>query len=42
MTTYRADHAETEVNFAAGEFSNGTWGFFVPVGHPAQRLKPSR
>jgi hypothetical protein len=29
MTTYQTDSTETEVNFAAGEFSNGAWAFFV-------------
>jgi hypothetical protein len=30
MWTYRVDAAGRAVDFAAGEFSNGVWGFFVP------------
>jgi len=30
MTLYRLDCAP-DVMFAAGEFSNGVWGFFAPV-----------
>ena len=29
MWTYRIEVAERTVEFAAGEFSNGVWGFFV-------------
>lgn len=36
MTTYRIDGAETEVNFAAGEFLNGSCGFYVPEDHQTQ------
>jgi hypothetical protein len=31
MWTYRVDVLGRAVEFAAGEFSNGVWGFFVPV-----------
>jgi len=30
MTEYTLDGVEPTVTFAAGEFSNGVWGFFVP------------
>ena len=30
MWTYRIDSSGRTVDFAAGEFSNGVWGFFVP------------
>jgi hypothetical protein len=30
MWTYRVDASESAVEFAAGEFSNGVWGFFIP------------
>jgi hypothetical protein len=41
MTTYRIDGAETAVNFAAGEFSNGAWGFFGPQAGPAPKQTAS-
>jgi hypothetical protein len=41
MTTYRIDDSEIAVNFAAGEFSNGAWGFFVPDDHHMQELTTS-
>jgi hypothetical protein len=31
MFTYRIAGANPPVIFAAGEFSNGVWGFFVPL-----------
>jgi hypothetical protein len=31
MWLYVIHAAENEVKFAAGEFSNGVWGFYVPV-----------
>ena len=37
MTTYRSDGTETPINFAAGEFSSGAWGFFVPEDHHPQK-----
>jgi hypothetical protein len=30
MSTYSTDASANVVEFAAGEFSNGVWGFFVP------------
>ena len=30
MSTYRVDASGRAMEFAAGEFSNGVWGFFVP------------
>ena len=30
MDLYELDSAERVVRFAAGEFSNGIWGFYVP------------
>lgn len=30
MHTYRASMTGHTLDFAAGEFSNGVWGFFVP------------
>ena len=30
MTTYETDGSANRVEFAADEFSNGVWGFFVP------------
>jgi hypothetical protein len=32
MSTYATDGPARPVEFAAGEFSNGVWGFFVPEG----------
>jgi hypothetical protein len=37
MTRYRSDGTEPAVNFAAREFSNGAWGFFVPEDHHTQK-----
>jgi len=31
MWTYRVVTLERSVEFAAGEYSNGVWGFFVPI-----------
>jgi hypothetical protein len=30
MSVYEVDHSGRHVVFAAGELSNGVWGFFVP------------
>lgn len=30
MSVYRVAGSAGEVTFAAGEFSNGVWGFYVP------------
>jgi hypothetical protein len=30
MTEYTLEGVEPTLRFAAGEFSNGVWGFFVP------------
>ena len=30
MTVYEMNGADGPIRFAAGEFSNGVWGFFVP------------
>jgi hypothetical protein len=45
MSTYEVAGADPPIVFAAGEFSNGTWGFFVPVpvpyeGRNGRRLAP--
>jgi hypothetical protein len=37
MTTYRTEGIETGARFAAGEFSNGAWGFYVPKSHHPQK-----
>ena len=31
MFVYEIDPAGRRIKFAAGEFSNGVWGFFVPT-----------
>ena len=31
MLTYKVAKSDQSVVFAAGEFSNGVWGFFVPM-----------
>lgn len=32
MFVYEISIGERTIEFAAGEFSNGVWGFFVPTG----------
>jgi len=34
MDTYQIAGSDPPIVFAAGEFSNGVWGFFVPVSQP--------
>jgi hypothetical protein len=31
MDTYEVAGSSPRIAFAAGEFSNGVWGFFVPI-----------
>lgn len=32
MSVYETTGSVPRIRFAAGEFSNGVWGFFVPAG----------